>query len=86
MGWVMGFTCRIELYGWEAARYKAGSLTMSSINTRIQDNAELVRVFARLVGHSIENYLTTYGEQAFTGAGEEKAVDSTHILIAGLCL
>lgn len=37
MGWVMGFTCRIELYGWEAARYKAGSLTMSSINTRIQE-------------------------------------------------
>ena len=49
MGWVMGFKCRIELYGWEAARFIAGSLTMSSINTRIQDNAELVCVFARLV-------------------------------------
>lgn len=85
MGWVMGFTCRIELYGWEAARYKAGSLTMSTINTRIQNNVELVCVFARLVRHSIESYLT-YGEQAFTGAGEEKAVDSSHIVVAGLNL
>ena len=49
MGWVMGFTCRIELYGLEAARLKAGSLMMSSINTRIQHNAEPVCVFARFV-------------------------------------
>lgn len=42
-------------------------------------------MFARLVGHSIESY-PTYGELAFTGAGEEKAVHSSHIVVAGLSL